>query len=199
MVFLKLILVILILFFGAVLCVVLVKKCSVREATCICKTFVADIFKEVFTNHAPPQYYPVFVGYDGTRIVPQFVDSAFKKISANFEVFYFTDVFYTNNESILVYRFSIQRKKSGLPDDELEKLVQKQAEETLTKTLHDFDCYVSAEPLTAVKLRANDLLVAYARTIDGISKLDEVKRRSARKCQEENSANNDFSTDWRIR
>ena len=192
----KLLLVIIILFIGAVLCVILAKQCSVKEATKLCKGFLTDISKELFAESTPPQYFPVLVGYDGTRIVPPFVDSEFKKISLNFDVCYFTQVTYTSNGNIVVYHFSIQRKADSLPDEQLEELLQKQAEEVLSKTMHDYDCYVPVEPLTAVKLRANDFLVAYARTQEGITKLDEVKKQAKRRYRKESREPNEFTTDW---
>lgn len=193
------ILVLFLLFAGAVLCVVLIKKCSVKEATKVCKKFIADIFKEVFSRDIPQHYFPVLVGYDGTRIVSQFVDAEFKKISMNFAVCYFTKVTYTTNGNVVVYHFSITRKMDTLPDETLEELLQKQAEEILSKTMHDYDCYFSAEPLTAVKLCANNLLIAYARTHDGITKLDELKRQAKRKYRKESRESNEFTTDWSIK
>lgn len=186
------------IFIGAVAITAICKHCSVQEATAICKSCITDIVKELFHNQPPQQhYYPVLVGYDGTRIVSQFVDLEFKKLASSFDVCYFTQVSFTPNGNIVVYHFSIQRKQDFLSDDSLEILLQKQAEEVLTKTLHDFDCYLSAESLTAIKLRSNDLLIAYARTEDGIGKLDELKRQSRRKYQKQRSTATNFNTDWR--
>lgn len=185
------------LFIIGVLCVALINRCSAKKATKICKKFITDIFMEIFTGDTQLQYFPVLVGYDGTRIVPPFVDSEFKKISLNFDVCYFTQVTYTSNGNIVVYHFSIQKKADSLPDEQLEELLQKQAEEVLSKTMHDYDCYVPVEPLTAVKLRTNDFLVAYARTQEGITKLDEVKKQAKRRYRKESRESNEFTTDWR--
>ena len=189
---------IIILFIITILCIVLIKGCSAVEATKICKTFIADIFKTLFTQDVPPQYFPVLVGYNETRIVPQFVESAFEKISRNFDIFYFLNVeFKMKNNDVVIYHFSIERKTDSLPDEKLELLLQRQAEEVLTKTMHNYDCYLSAEPLTAVRLRADDFLVMYARTQAGIPVLDELKRLGKQKYNSEHSKTNDFTTNWR--
>ena len=184
------------LFVAGVLSVSIVKNRSVEEATRTCKRFIADMLKGFLTQPVIPQYYPVMVGHDGFRIVAQLVDNAFKKVSLNFAVCFYTMNQLVHNDTVILYRFSIKRKLDSLDDKSLLDLLQKQSEEVLTKYMYDFDCHLSAEMLTAVYLMDNDLYVAYARTEEGISRIDSLKKLAREKYITEKVESNEFTTDW---
>ena len=159
-----------------------VKNCSGKEAAKILKKFMAETFGELFKPNPPPEpVYPVLVGYDGYRIVPELVNEEFSIIRNNFLFFYNNAAIIASDGHSVKYRFAIERKPD-CPDDEiLQSLIQKQAEEILTRTLLAYDCYMSAEALTAVELKPNCLYVAFARTQTGIQQLDDLKQRIRRR------------------
>lgn len=146
----------------------------------------------------PKQYYPVLVGWDGNRIVPRLVNEEFREVCANFAVCYNVQIGLTKDDDIIAYRFSIQRKTDSLPDEVLQVLIQRQTEQILTETMQTYNCYISAEPLTVVELRKHDLMVGFARTPDGITKIDTMKQnimiKQNRKKQEHTSST--FTENW---
>lgn len=174
---LSLIAVLTIIFFISV-----VKNCSGKEAAKILKKFMTEIFGELFKPAPPPeQVYPVLVGYDGYRIVPELVNGEFSIIRDNFLFFYNNAAIIAPDGHSVKYRFAIERRPDSPDNEILQPLIQKQAEEILTRTLLAYDCYMSAEALTAVELKPNCLYVAFARTQTGIQQLDDLKQRIRRR------------------
>lgn len=177
-----------------------IKKCSAKEATKIFKQFIAQIFGELLKPTPPPEpVYPVLVGYDGYRIVPELVNEEFSIIRDNFLLLYTTGAIISPDGNSVKYRFAIERKPD-CPDDEiLQSLVQKQTEEILTRTLLAYDCYMSAETLTAVELMPNCLNVAFARTQTGIQQLDDLKQRIRRRqiASKRQRQNKEFREKWK--
>lgn len=171
-----------IIFVISVLSVKFCKNCSVKDATIICKNCVKNFLGELLTTllepvPAPPQLYPVLVGWDGYRIQPQFVDTEFSAVRANFASCYCTNITLSEDGALVVYRFDIMRKPGGLDDDVLGQLVQKQTEEVLANTMRCYDCYIPAEPLTLTEVFPHSLNVAFARNDAGIKILDKQKRK----------------------
>lgn len=103
--------------------------------------------------HTPKQFYPVLIGYDGERILPQLVNSAFEEVRSNFAVCYNVKYAFLHDENIIAYKFSIRRKVDSLSDEVLQELIQAQVVKILTETMQFFDCYIAAEPLTVIELR----------------------------------------------
>lgn len=181
------------LFFIASICIVVIlgimvsalilvvgKKKSVEEAVCICKDFIKKFFTELLSSgQAETNIYPTIVGYDGNRVIPAFVDQEFQAVRANFVSCYCSTFSLTPNS--IKYRFNIQRKPDSLPDEILEPLIQKQAEEILAKTMRMYDCYLPTEPLTVVELRPEALFVAFAHNEEGIKQLDRLKQNIRRR------------------
>ena len=150
-----------------------VKK-STLECKNVCKEFLKALFEETQTQ---TQYqYPVLVGFDGNRILPQLVDVEFEKVRQNFAVCYCNNHTLEKDESLVIYSFAISRKPNSLEDEELEKLIQKQVEEILARTMRSCDCYIPTEPLTHVELKSTLLLIAFARNSRGVAKLDKAKK-----------------------
>lgn len=199
MLFLKFLLFFVSCFIFPVLLIMLFKRCSARKAVRILKDFFKDILEELFKPTPPPvQYYPTIVGWDGTRIVHQLVKTAFKSVSENFEVCYLTRYGFSTNFNCVGYFFSITRKADSLADEDLQNLIQKQAEEIVTEVMHQYDFFMPAEPLTLVELRKNELRVAFARTEAGISEIDVQKRKLEHRKLMANRPKppKDMTTDW---
>lgn len=194
-------------FFGAafaisVLSVKFCKNCSVRDATIICKDSVKNFFGELLTalfEDAPVQerFYPVLVGWDGYRVLPQLVDSEFSTVREDFASCYCTNIVLTKDNAFVIYQFSIMRKPGGLDDDVLGQLVQKQAEEILANTMRLYDCYIPAESLTLTEVFPNILYVAFARNGEGVKILDEQKRKmQKRKALSQHQGNPTMREKW---
>lgn len=182
MTYIEIIIIMLILFISAILITVLVKQCSVKEATILCRDFIKDIFKALCAPTPPPEViYPTLVGYENGHFVPQFIDESFSKVCSNFAVCYCVGAEITADGSCALYTFSIQRKLDcSLGDADLAPLIQKEAEEVLTKTMRLYDCYLPAEPLTVIDLSPTTLRVAFARSEAGLKAIEGMKH-SARK------------------
>jgi hypothetical protein len=158
--------------------VMLFKSCSVKDATRICIKFFCDILDEIFQSSPQQEIcFPVIVGEYCGRIVPQFVNDAFVKIRSNFAVCYCVHFYFSQGNHCIIYKFAIQRKADSLPDDDLQNLVQKQAEEVVTGVMQSYDCWQNAEPLTVVELRDKELLIAFARTPKGMQEIEKTKTR----------------------
>lgn len=156
---------------------------STKEATIKFRNFFVEIFKTLFSREKPQDTetrYPTAVGFDGVRFVPQFIDNAFAKVSSNFAVFYYSKCEISKNRNALRYHFAMKQRPDFLPEWELLELLQKQCEKVLTHHLQAMECYLPAEPLTAVRLTDQELLVYFALTPDGIKRLDSIKRKNIR-------------------
>lgn len=168
-----------IVFILSVLGVMVVKKCSVKDAALICKSFIQEIFITLFAPTSPlVQQYPVLVGWDGVnRIIPELVDDAFSTVRNNFSVCYCLNYDFLENGNIVRYHFDIMRKEgTSIDDDTLERLIQKQSEEILYENMRRYNFYVAPEPLTAVNLFPNALYIAFARNANGIDIIAEYKK-----------------------
>lgn len=188
--------IILILFISAILITVIVKQCSVKEATIMCKDFCKEVFKALFASTpAPEPVYSTLVGYENGHFVPQFIDNNFAKVRNHFAVCYCVDARIIADGSCALYCFSIQRKPDcSLTDADLAPLIQKEVEEVVTQNMRLYDCYLPAEPLTAIELFPTTLRVAFARNEAGLKKIEGLKR-SARKRRHTVSVNNACMTE----
>lgn len=170
------ILLIAVVFVCAVASVMLCKHCTTRQATRTILTFLCDIFREALGITPPaPACYPVAIGHNGVHFDDAIIRQAFSGIASNFAVFYLEQVQVKNN--VVAYQFALQRKPDSLPDEDLQVLIQKQAEAVLTRQLRECGVDVLAEPLTCVDLRSNDLIIAFAMTQNEIGHLDNIKRK----------------------
>lgn len=161
----------------AVFCVVVFKKCSVKDATIICRDFVLDIVKYLFAPTPQPEVsYPLCIGSDGYQIVPDLVDGEFNEIEKNFDVCYCDGFGLSKDGSYMQYRFPIQRKKDAFPDKELQMLVQKKTERIAVKYLQQAGINISAEAVTLVELQANFLYVVFALNQTGIENIANRKK-----------------------
>lgn len=178
----------------SVIGIMMIKQCSVVEA----RTMFFSFLKGAFAFSKKPIIYPVIVGYDEGRIIPDTVNKEFSKIRDNFAVCYFRYHQFSKNNECILYVFDIQRKKDSLPDEELEILLQKQAEEVVTKTMQSNNCVMSAEPLTFITLKHDKLGVHYALTESGVNELDKLKQiaRNRRITEKKQSNTNEFVEDW---
>lgn len=176
--------------------VMLFKKCSVKEATIFCREFVKEVFRALFApTPLPKQYYPTIVGWDGFRIVPNLVDSEFHIVRENFISCFCTYCGLRENEDLVLYQFDILRKPDSYEDEILEKIIQKQSEEIVTNTMRMYDFYLPSEPLTLAELFPTRLCVVFARTEDGIKKLDEEKQRMRKRKSLTSSSKKDAMTE----
>lgn len=171
MYFFLFVLILVLVFIIAVGFVMLIRRCSVREATASCVKFVKEIFDTLFAPEPPPKYYyPIIAGYDGYRILPQMVENEFSAVCDDF--LSCVCVNFSVHDDVVVYCFEILRKPHFLTDAELETMIQKQSEAVAIKTMRRYDTYLPAEPLTYIELFPTKLYVAFARTKEGIRLLD---------------------------
>lgn len=153
------------------------KKCSVKEAASVFFGFIKDVLAPVFAKEPPPKpVYPVLSGWDGHRVVPRLADADFAEVRGNFASCFCTNVVFSQDGSLVRYQFSIQRRPGSPEDGILGQIIQKQAEEACANTLRCYDCCFPPEPLTLAELYPHFLCVTFARTDDGIRRLDDRKR-----------------------
>lgn len=163
-------------FILSIIGVMVFKKCSVKNATIICRDFTKDILGGLFEPAPPPIiYYPTIVGWDGTRIIPELVDSEFEAVCRNFACCFCTKFSLTND--LVMYQFDIIRSPNSYDDKVLSGIIQKQAEKVVTKTMRIYDCYLPPEPISLIELFDTRLCVAFARTEAGIKILDDRKHK----------------------
>ena len=198
---LKIVVSVSIIFVFSIIGVMLIKKCSVENATIVCRDFVKEILNTLFSPTPPPkQYYPTIAGWDGNRIIPQLVDADFRVISENFISCFCTNFAYTPTSDLIMYQFDILRKPNSYDDSILEQIIQKQSEEVVTNIMRVYDFSLPAEPLTLIELFPTKLCVAFARTEDGIKMLDEKKRKMQKRKVMNNRTtykHNSMSETWR--
>ena len=152
-------------------------KCSVKEAASVFFGFIKDVLAPVFAQEPPPKpTYPVLPGWDGHRVVPRLADADFAEVRGNFASCFCTNVVFSQDGSLVRYQFSIQRRPGSPEDGILGQIIQKQAEEACANTLRCYDCCFPPEPLTLAELYPHFLCVTFARTEDGIRRLDDRKR-----------------------
>lgn len=172
---------------ASVLTVTLYKNCSVRDATIICRDCVKNFFGELLAAlledaPVPERLYPVLVGWDGFRILPQLVDSEFSAVRENFASCYCIGITLPGDNTLVIYKFDIMRRPgSTLDDGMLQQLIQKQSEEILANTMRVYDCYIPAEPLTHTEVFPHALYVAFARNNAGIELLNRRKLKTQRR------------------
>ncbi len=195
----RILLAIFILFIGFVLCVILAKQCSAKEATVICKNFLKEVFSTLLGNE--PQNvirFPVYVGWDGNRINLQLVNDSFKKVEEHFNVCYCTRTAELFQGNCISYVFEIQRKINTPEDEELELLIQKESEEILAKVMMCNEFFYPAELLTVVEIHQNILIITFATCPAGIEQIEKRKQfLYQRKMQsKKQSPHNEFSEAW---
>lgn len=176
----------------------LVKGCSINEATIKCKKICGEIFQALIEPTPPPQtIYPVCIGWDGNRIVPEFVEDEFLKIRQNFAVCCYTNVNFSRDGSLIIYNFDITPKENSRDAESLQRLIQKLAEETLVHTMRHYDCYIPAEPLTHVEVYPNKLRIFLARNSAGIITLDKRKKMvRRRKIEAAQTSHTNLTENW---
>lgn len=173
----EMLLILIAVFSIAVAAIKAAQKCSVKEAAGICLKPVKEVLSVVFAKEPPPKpVYPVLSGWDGYRVVPRLADADFAEVRGNFASCFCTSVVFSPDGSLVRYQFSIQRRPGSPEDGILGQIIQKQAEEVCANTLRCYDCCFPSEPLTLAELYPHFLCVTFARTDDGIRRLDDRKR-----------------------
>lgn len=187
-------------FVASVIMVMVIGKYSAKDSTLMCCEFVKD-FVVVLTKwtfslvhkffsglllifekwSSKRIEYPTIVGYENGYIVFNSVDKEFEALRANFDTCYCTYAAVSNDRNYVSYQFNIQRKPNSPEDEALELLLQKQAEETVAKTMRMYNCFKAAEPLTVVELFPSVLRVTFARTEEGIKIVDEIRQNVRRR------------------
>lgn len=184
----------------AVFLISIIKNCSIKKSTLLLKEFLIEIFTTLFQSSENSVMYPSVVGFQDGRIVGVHVEEAFKPMYSSFASCYLQGYHFSKNNDCIIYRFSIKRKKDDISDSDLECLLQKQAEEVLAHQLIMYDCYVSAEALTCVVLKEHEMVVAFARTTEGVEMLDKEKEklRYRKKMEHERTIQqeNTFTEEW---
>lgn len=196
--FIKILVSICIAFVFSVIGVMLIKKCSVKDATIVCRDFIKEVLRALFAPTPPPkQYYPTIAGWDGNRIVPKLVDADFHAVCKNFISCFCTYCGFLESDDLVIYKFDILRKPDSYEDEILENIIQKQSEEVVTNTMRMYDFYLPPEPLSLAELFSTQLYVAFARTEEGIKKLDERKRRiQKRKATVNHTTQDSLTESW---
>lgn len=173
-------------------------NCSVWYLLSCCVECVVSIIKFFSQKTEIPISYPVHIGWDGNRVNLLLVNKEFKKVIENFVVCYCCGYQYIFNNTCIAYYFEIQRKIDSLEDNILISIIQKQAEEVVAKTMIANECYQPAEPLTAVQLQQNRLIISYALNPSGIKELENHKHKTYLKNMEATKKiqQNNFVEDW---
>lgn len=126
-------------------------------------------------SSSPPEY-PIHIGFDGTCILPQIVDKELEKIEKSFDSCYCQRYSILDNQ--IQYLFPVLIPRSAQDDiGHFKSLVQKQAEEGLVSHMRKYNCQLPAEPLTAIQLLTDSLIVYYARNEKGMYEIAEIKQK----------------------
>ena len=117
----------------------------------------------IYGKKTSQEEYPVFIGWNGTRFVPESIQEAFRHFSDCFASWYFTDVAVT--EDLIQYQFKVY----GVTDSaSVETLVQAMVEKALR---HQFSIFMMYHPdysaLAHVRLNDQYLAVSFARNEHG--------------------------------
>ncbi len=189
----------LLLFSGGVIVVGLVKHLTVKEAVIFTASSLKRLCEKIWEWGNPPPDYPTHVGTDGVRIRPEIVDREMTPLLELFPAGYCNGI--QVGLSCYTYCFSVHLPMEHANDaGEFEKLVQKQAEACLTRHLRQYGYYVPAEPLTAIQLRPDHLLVSYARNENGLPMIQQIKQqvRTDRYAEESSVPISAFTEAWEI-
>lgn len=181
------------------------KKISTLEASRYCVDELTAIWKPISEKlykqfHKKEKInYPLWIGYDFQNeiFVRQWVMDIFKEISSDFEVFNSVFRKLTDNNNTITYKFDIVRKKDSLQDEELNRLIQKQAEKIATEYLQNStNNNISADLVTAVDLCGDILGIAYAVTSEGVPCIENYKQIRENRICKRNQEFELFEEDW---
>lgn len=125
----------------------------------------------IYGKKTSQEEYPVFIGWNGTRFVPESIQESFKRLSDCFESWYYTKVAVT--EDLIQYQFKVY----GVTDsDSAESLVQAIAEKALR---HQFSIFMQYYPdysaLTHVHFIDQNLTITFARSEQGVERILQAK------------------------
>lgn len=125
----------------------------------------------IYGKKTSQEEYPVFIGWNGTRFVPESIQESFKRLSDCFESWYYTKVAVT--EDLIQYQFKVY----GVTDsDSAESLVQAIAEKALR---HQFSIFMMYHPdysaLAHVRLNDQYLSITFSRNEHGVKQIQHIK------------------------
>lgn len=157
-------------------CLSFLKKAApvLKKAAKSLYQFIIKLVEE-FTNTASAVIYPIYFGYNGVQFVLPCVDETFDEICKEFDACYCSQASFGVDYAFVTYTFAIQRKPNPLPDEDLERLLQKKAEKIVTQQLNLSGITAIAEPLTLAELQQEFLFITFALNSAGIQKLNERK------------------------
>lgn len=188
-----------IIFSTAVAAVMAIKKCSLKDSVHICRDFIWQIICElVGWDNQPTPKYPVHVGFDGYNIIPHLVDVEFREMLDSFPVCY-CDSFRITEHTIEYFFPVMFPSRMDVDESTFYLLIQKKAEKCVADHLKRYSCYVPAEPLTAVELQTEYMLITLAFDQIGIEQVRAFKsrkRQNAFQKQREETSAEDFTEKW---
>lgn len=174
------IILLLILFTISVITLSVFGNYTIKESIHKCMEFLKMIFKELFsTEEKPEPIYPVYIGSDGNKIVPNLVEEEFADIYKFFEVCYFDK--FGENQNRIGYKFNIKLKVDNLDKQDFELLIQKATEKILLKHFREYNFYMPCECLIVVELMANSLYIGIAKNESGILEIEKKKEQQRHK------------------
>jgi len=129
-----------------------------------------DFLLRLFPGQAQHEVFPVLIGSNGTRIVPELVEEAFKGLSSCFESWYFMDASMT--DTLIQYHFYVFTRDKK----DCAALAQAIAEKVLRHSFSQFYLYYpDYAALTCTRLQEPYLAVTYARNEKGREELLQLK------------------------
>ena len=135
--------------------------------------------KKLSGNTAQPDVYPVYVGSNEMRILPNSVDAAFVNFGKYFSVCYFDN--FWENQTHVFYRFQYS-EKPGMPVSyDLLMILQKESEKVLSSHLKEFGLFLPCEDMVVVDICSGYVMVAFAKNDVGIQETLRQQERIRRK------------------
>ncbi len=185
MILITTLLIIALLFIGAVVSVKVWADKTFEESAVICRDTILKIGKSAFKDLLnPPEkttIYPIFIGYIDGCLFPDRVEHYFKDLREFYKVIDF-DVVFALNPNVNVYRFSCMGLKQDIEEKELITILHKISALALKKYIQDNN-YGSptitwVQNLVAVELNADNMLSVYfAKTNHGLGDIKQIQQR----------------------
>lgn len=176
-----------IVFVYSALIISLIKKCTFKESIIVIKNWIHTNF---FNDQKQQVYFPAEIGFDGFHFNLVNASQSFARLEKCFDVCYLESCHRFANDNCVAYLFKVHKKETNDNDKALLELTQKIAESILQDHFREYEFYYPAEPVTHVEFLSKDkLVVAYARTQNGILALDQRKTLKYRNNNEAKLAN----------
>lgn len=142
----------------------------------ICTPFWEKLAHAISRGKTPPVQYPVYLGIDGSRVLPQEITRIFEGVCRRFQVCYFALCNDTGNR--LEYVFPCIPRPDTAVDYDFILLLQKEVESILSPLFLEKELSTALLPdIVAVDIRNGKLLISLAKNDAGIRETSELQER----------------------